>query len=64
MVKQRRANLADRLLSEISAVGLRLERLKVQETDTSTVVYTRNDWMSSNRRLSDCDSSNVRELAV
>jgi 6-pyruvoyltetrahydropterin/6-carboxytetrahydropterin synthase len=57
-------NLAHQLFSEISAMGFTLERLEVQETDTSTVVYTRNDWMSSNRRLSDCDSSNLRELAV
>ncbi len=44
-------NLAHRLFSEISATGFNLTKLEVQETDTSTVVYTREDWMAYNRRL-------------
>ena len=44
-------NLAHRLFSEISSMGFHLETLEVQETDTSTVVYTREDWMADNRRL-------------
>lgn len=43
-------NLAQRLFSEISAMGFVLQKLEVQETDTSTVVYTREDWMADNRR--------------
>lgn len=46
-------NLAHRLFTEISAMGFHLETLEVQETDTSTVVYTREDWMADNRRLQD-----------
>ena len=44
-------NLAHQLFSEISAMGFKLDRLEVQETDTSTVIYTRRDWLEYNRRL-------------
>jgi 6-pyruvoyltetrahydropterin/6-carboxytetrahydropterin synthase len=44
-------NVAHQLFSEISAMGFNLERLAVQETDTSTVVYTRRDWRSHNRHV-------------
>ena len=44
-------NLAHQLFSEISAMGFNLDRLEVQETDTSTVIYTRRDWLVYNRRL-------------
>ena len=30
-------------------MGFRLHRLEVRETDTSTVVYTRADWVADNR---------------
>jgi len=43
-------NLAHQLFTEITNLGFRLERLEVQETDTSTVIYTRKDWMAYNRR--------------
>ena len=49
-------NLAQRLFSEISALGFRLERLEVQETDTSTVIYTRRDWLAYNRQLTQRDA--------
>ena len=39
-------NLAHQLFSEISAMGFRLERLEVQETDTSTIVYARRNRSS------------------
>ncbi|MFZ5828561.1 MAG: 6-pyruvoyl trahydropterin synthase family protein [Planctomycetota bacterium] len=39
-------NLARQLFGEISSLGFDLDRLEVQETDTSTVVYTRADWMA------------------
>jgi 6-pyruvoyltetrahydropterin/6-carboxytetrahydropterin synthase len=57
-------NLAHQLFSEISDMGFRLERLEVQETDTSTVIYTRKDWMSYNRRLRERNPSQVREAAI
>ena len=57
-------NLAHQLFSEISAMGFRLERLEVQETDTSRVVYTRRDWIAYNRRLRARDPSRMCEAAV
>jgi hypothetical protein len=45
-------NLAHRLFTEITAMGFRLQRIEIQETDTSTVLYTREDWIADNRGLS------------
>ena len=45
-------NLAHRLFSEITEMGFRLNRLEVQETDTSVVIYTRDDWIADNREFS------------
>ena len=42
-------NLAHQLFSEITEMGFRLQRLEVRETDTSVVVYTRDDWVKDNR---------------
>lgn len=42
-------NLAHRLFSEITRMGFQLSRLEVRETDTSVVVYTRDDWAADNR---------------
>ena len=36
---------------QISSMGFNLEILDIQETDTSTAVYTREDWMADSRRL-------------
>lgn len=57
-------NLAHQLFCEISEMGFALESLEIQETDTSTVVYTRRDWMSHNRRLRERDSCGRREVLV
>ena len=46
-------NLCHKLFSEITEMGFRLARLEVQETDTSVVSYTREDWVSDNRHFSD-----------
>ncbi len=43
-------NLAHQLFGEITDMGFKLDRLEVQETDSSTVIYTRRDWMAYNRR--------------
>jgi 6-pyruvoyltetrahydropterin/6-carboxytetrahydropterin synthase len=43
-------NLAHRLFTEITDLGFRLQRLEVQETDSSVVLYTRDDWEADNRR--------------
>ncbi|MCA9048153.1 MAG: 6-carboxytetrahydropterin synthase [Planctomycetaceae bacterium] len=48
-------NLAWVMFSEITAMGFRLDRIEIQETDTSTVIYTRDDWVSDNRLFRDAD---------
>ena len=42
-------NLCHKLFTEITQFGFRLARLEVQETYTSVVVYTREDWVADNR---------------
>ncbi|MFY9254264.1 MAG: 6-carboxytetrahydropterin synthase, partial [Fuerstiella sp.] len=42
-------NLCHKLFTEITQMGFRLARLEVQETDTSVVSYTREDWVADNR---------------
>lgn len=49
-------NLAWVMFTEITEMGFRLERLEVQETDSSTLIYTRNDWMKDNRYFSKPES--------
>lgn len=41
------------LFSEITALGFRLNRIELRETDTSVVEYSREDWVSDNRRFSE-----------
>ena len=45
-------NLAHRLFTEITQMGFRLNRLEVRETDSSVVIYTREDWIADNRLFS------------
>jgi 6-pyruvoyltetrahydropterin/6-carboxytetrahydropterin synthase len=42
-------NLAYMLFSEITEMGFRLNRLEVRETDSSVVIYTREDWIADSR---------------
>ena len=42
-------NLAWMMFTEITDMGFRLDRLEVRETDTSVVIYTREDWIADNR---------------
>lgn len=42
-------NLAWIMFTEITGMGFRLDRIEVQETDTSTLIYTRADWVKDNR---------------
>ena len=42
-------NLAFHLFAEITEMGFRLAKLEVRETDTSVVIYTREDWVADNR---------------
>ena len=50
------------LFSEITALGFRLNRIELRETDTSVVEYTREDWVSDNRRFSE-SRRDANELA-
>lgn len=45
-------NLCFQLFSEITSLGLRLNRLELRETDTSVIEYTRDDWIEDDRRFS------------
>lgn len=42
-------NLCHLLFSEITQMGFSLAMLEVQETDTSVISYTRQDWIADNR---------------
>jgi 6-pyruvoyltetrahydropterin/6-carboxytetrahydropterin synthase len=42
-------NLAHRLFTEITDMGFTLNRLEVRETDSSVVIYSREDWVADNR---------------
>ncbi len=44
-------NLAHMLFTEITEMGFRLTHLEVRETDTSVLVYTREDWVKDSRRF-------------
>jgi len=44
-------NLAHKLFTEITEMGFRLARIEVRETDSSVVIYTREDWVADNRYL-------------
>lgn len=54
-------NLAHELFTEITEMGFRLAKLVVQETDTSVLEYTREDWVNDNRLFS--KSENTVSLA-
>lgn len=45
-------NLCHKLFTEITEMGFHLDRLEVQETDTSTISYNRDDWVKDNRTFS------------
>lgn len=45
-------NLCHKMFTEITEMGFELALLEVQETDTSTVQYTREDWVADNRHFS------------
>ncbi len=42
-------NLAYQLFTEITELGFRLNQLEVRETDTSVVIYSREDWVEDSR---------------
>jgi 6-pyruvoyltetrahydropterin/6-carboxytetrahydropterin synthase len=42
-------NLSHKLFTEITEMGFTLNRLEVRETDSSVIIYTREDWVADNR---------------
>ena len=44
-------NLCHLLFTEITQMGFRLGLLEVQETDTSIISYTRQDWIADSRHF-------------
>ena len=44
-------NLCHKLFTDITQMGFRLAKIEVQETDTSTVSYTLDDWNADNRHF-------------
>ena len=42
-------NLCHLLFTEITQMGFRLAVLEVQETDSSVIQYTREDWIADSR---------------
>lgn len=45
-------NLAFRLFSDIMAMGFQLHHIEVQETDSSVLVYTKDDWIADTENQS------------
>lgn len=52
-------NLAHKLFSEITDLGFRLASIELQETDTSVLIYTREDWIADNRLFARANSEFV-----
>lgn len=52
-------NLAWMLFTEITDMGFRLDRIEVRETDTSVVIYTREDWIADSRQFAQPAASEV-----
>lgn len=44
-------NLAHQLFTDITGLGFQLAKLELQETDTSCLTYTIDDWIADNRRF-------------
>jgi 6-pyruvoyltetrahydropterin/6-carboxytetrahydropterin synthase len=56
-------NLCHKMFSEITKFGFCLNRLEVQETDTSSICYSREDWIRD-CRLYGCHDANELEGAL
>jgi 6-pyruvoyltetrahydropterin/6-carboxytetrahydropterin synthase len=56
-------NLAHKLFTEITEMGFRLARIEVRETDSSVVIYTREDWVADNRYLSQLTRNTSRSFS-
>ncbi|MFZ9089986.1 MAG: 6-pyruvoyl trahydropterin synthase family protein [Planctomycetaceae bacterium] len=52
-------NLAWMMFTEITEMGFRLSHIEVQETDTSVVTYSREDWIRENRFFAKTGTADV-----
>ncbi len=50
-------NLAFKLFTEITELGFKLAKIEVRETDTSVLLYTRQDWIEDGRRFAATDEN-------
>ena len=57
-------NLAYQLFTEITELGFRLNRLEVRETDTSVVIYTREDWVEDIRHPQRCHANSATPVRL
>jgi 6-pyruvoyltetrahydropterin/6-carboxytetrahydropterin synthase len=57
-------NLCHLMFSEITQMGFRLALLEVQETDTSVIHYSREDWIADNRHFARRKSVSGAEAAA
>lgn len=55
-------NIAFKLFTEFTEMGFSVEEINVKETDTSEFLYTREDWVADQRRISELAETN-RESA-
>ena len=46
-------NLAWTMFTEVTDMGFRLDRIDIQETDTSNFIYTREDWSRDSHHFAD-----------
>ena len=57
-------NLAWLMFTEITEMGFRLAYIEVQETDTSVVTYTREDWIQDSRYFAETRSDSAPGIAA
>jgi len=52
-------NLAWVMFSEVTDMGFRLAQIEIMETDTSNIVYTRDDWTQDNRHFAERQQARI-----
>lgn len=57
-------NLAWMMFTEITEMGFHLNQIEIQETDTSVMVYSREDWIRDNRYFAQSQSADRSRSAA
>lgn len=57
-------NLAWVMFSEITEMGFHLECIEIKETDTSTIAYSRDDWVRDNRHFASLPGETASSVAA